>query len=314
MRSTLNYQSREGGLILVKKQSLKRFYAIIVTCLLLVTSLTSLSYAAPTAGGELRTHFLITPADSGFDFDGLTLNFNADFSAEDGVRGEFNYDGRTVDTLAYYYIDHIFGDDQFNVGRFAIDWASERSVTFQGSLAEQVQKMGGIAWPRDFGFEKGIGVKYKIDLPSFALVASVSNYEFGEGTDLVGRGVFKINPNLQIGAGLASINRDTDVNDFAVLIDARFSSGPVNLLFEVVGVNSERGTEEETNSGFYAEAAYEASQRFTVYGSFCGAKDLTEEMLAAGVLTKITPYATIRGELQNTRDDWNFLLGLKVNF
>lgn len=299
---------------MVKNQSLKKLYTIIVTCLLILVSLTGLSYAAPTAGGELRTHFLITPDDSGFEFDGLTLDFNADFSAKDGVRGEFNYDGRNVDTLAYYYINNIFADDQFNVGRFAIDWASERSVTFNGSLAEQVQRMGGVARPRDFGFEKGIGVKYKIDFPSFALVTSISNYEFGEGTDLVGRGVFKINPNLQIGAGLASINRDTDVNDFAVLVDAGFSSGPVNLLFEVVGVNSERGTEEETNSGFYAEASYEASQRFTVYGSFCGAEDLIDEMLAAGILTKITPYATIRGELQNTRDDWNFLLGLKVNF
>ncbi|HHU51540.1 MAG TPA: hypothetical protein GXZ36_06955 [Firmicutes bacterium] len=299
---------------MVKNQNLQRIYAIIVTCLLILISLSGRSYAAPTAEGELRTNFLITPDDSGFDFDGLTLDFSADFSAEDGVRGELNYDGRSVDTLAYYYIDHIFADDQINVGRFAIDWASKRSVTFNGSLAEQVQRMGGVAWPRDLGFEKGIGVKYKIDFPSFALVASVSNYEFGEGTDLVGRGVFKINPNLQIGAGLASINRDTDVNDFAVLIDAGFTSGPVNLLFEVVGVNSEHGTEEETNSGFYAEAAYEASQRFTVYGSFCGAEDLTEEMLAAGVLTRITPYATIRGELQNTKDDWNFLLGLKVNF
>jgi|SRR5690554_806694 len=287
----------------------------IITCLLLLLFVSGLSLAAPTAGGELRTLFKITPDDSGFEFDGLTLDFSAGLTARDGVRGEFNYDGYHVDTLAYYYIEDVFsGNDEFNIGRFSIDWASEKSLTINGSLAEQVQDMGGVAYPRDSGFDKGIGVKYKISFPNSAFVTSVSNHEFGEGTDLVGRGSFQVNSDLRIGAGLASVNRNSDVNDFAVLIDAGFDAGPVDLLFEVVGVNSENGEEKETNSGFYAEVSYAASQKFTVYGSFCGAEDLTDEMVAAGFLSKITPYATIQGEIQNTRDDWNLGVGLKVNF
>lgn len=299
---------------MVKTYGSKRFYTI-AACLLMLLSFAGLSYAAPTAGGELRTHFLITPDDSGFEFDGLTLDFNANLSARDGVRGEFDYDGYEVETIAYYYIANVFANDEFNLGRFAIDWASKESMTFNGSLAEQVQEMGSVrAQPLVYNFNRGIGVKYKITSPSFALVTSVSNEDLNEGTDLVGRGTFKINPNLQIGAGLASINKNDNNSNLAVLIDAGFNSGPVNLLFEVVGVNSKRGEEKETNSGFYAEAAYEASPRLAFYGSFCGAEDLTEEMIAVGLLTKITPHATIRGELQNTRDDWNMVLGLAVNF
>lgn len=299
---------------MVSIYALKKFYPIAI-CLLMLVSFAGLSYAAPTAGGELRTHFMITPDDSGFEFDGLTLDFNANLTARDGVRGEFDYDGSHVDTIAYYYISNVFANDEFNLGRFAIDWASEESMTFTGSLAEQVQKMGSRrAWPPVYNFDTGIGVKYRITSPNFALVTSVSNQHFSEGTDLVGRGTFKINPNLQIGAGLASINKSENNSDLAVLIDAGFDSGPVNLLFEVVGVNSKRGEEKETKSGFYAEAAYEASPKLAFYGSFCGAEDLTEEMIAVGLLTKITAYATIRGELQNTRDDWNLVLGLAVNF
>ena len=285
---------------------------------LMLFLVTGTSNAAPAIdSGELRVGFGINSDYSGFFFDGLTLDFNADLSANYGVRGEFNFvQGYRVETIAYYYLHDLFRDDEVNIGRFSIEWASDQSETMNGSLAQKVQWQGGVVAPADPGFNKGIGVKYKTSFNQFALVGSVSNDYFGEGTDLVGRGAFKLNPELVIGVGLASINRakQFEASDFALLIDADFTSGPLNLLGEVVSVNSRKKEQKETNVGFYAEAAYDVSPTLLFYGGFYGAEDLIDDLVVVGGKTRINPHATIQGEIQNTRDDWNLIVGLSVNF
>ena len=285
---------------------------------LMLFLVTGPSNAAPVIdSGELRVGFGINSDYSGFFFDGLTLDFNADLSAKDGVRGELNFDqGYRVETIAYYYLHDLFRDDEVNIGRFSIEWASDQSETMNGSLAKKVQWQGGVVAPADPGFNKGIGVKYKTSFNQFALVGSVSNDYFGEGTDLVGRGAFAINPELEIGVGLASINRakQFDASDFALLIDADFTSGLLNLLCEVVSVNSRKNEQKETNFGFYAEAAYDVSPTLLFYGGFYGAEDLISDLVVVGGKTSVNPHATVQGEIQNTRDDWNLVVGLKVNF
>ena len=305
-----------GKISLLKPFVLKK-PGLALLCSLMLLLVAIPSEAAFSVGeGEFQVSFGIDSNYFGFSFDGLALDFNADLSARDGVKGEFAYYRSGVDTIAYYYFNDVFRDDQLNIGRFSIEWASDQSETMNGSLAQRVQWSGGIAIPRDYGFNRGVGVKYKIDLEKFDLVASVSNNSFGEGTDFVGRGAFKLNPDLGFGVGLASINRAkaSDASDLGLLIDADFTTGPLNLLCEVVAINSRQNEQKETNVGLYVEAAYELSESFLFYGGFYGAKDLINELVVVGGQTRINSHAIVQGEIRNTRDDWDLVVGLNVNF
>lgn len=274
------------------------------------------SYAAFVDGGDLKVRFNIDADNSGFLLEGITLDLNAGLGAKDGIKGEFKCGSGGVDTVAYYYINDVIRKDEINIGRFYIEWASDSSETMNGSLAQKTQWRGGASAPVDPGFNKGIGVKYKTNFDKFALVTSVSNHSFGDGTDLAGRGTFHLNPDLQIGVGIASINRPKGLNagDFGLLIDAGYSAGPLNLLCEVVSINSRRHNDTETEFGFYAEAAYEISKQLILYGGFYGAEPLTDDLLVVGCKSDITPHAAVQGEILNTRDNWNLTLGLDVSF
>lgn len=290
---------------------------IIFFCSLMLLLVAIPSEAAYSVGeGEFQVSFGIDSNHSGFSFDGLTFDFNAGLSDKDGVRGEFAYYRSGVDTIAYYYINDVFRNDQLNIGRFSIEWASDQSETMNGSLAQKVQWRGGVAEPRDPGFDKGVGVKYKTSFDKFDLVASVSNNYFGEGADFVGRGAFKLNPDLGIGVGLASINRakQSDASDLGLLMDADFTTGPLNLLCELVTVNSRQNEQKETKFGFYGEVAYELSEKLSLYGGFYGAKDLIDDLVLVGGKVRINPHAIVKGEIRNTRDDWDLVVRLNVNF
>jgi|GEM_PF-1989070 hypothetical protein len=294
---------------------LKRL-GITILSLMAVMLAAASSHAALVDGGDLKVRFDIDADNSGFSFEGLTLNLHAGLGAKDGIKGEFSYGGYGVETIAYYYINDVFRKDEVNIGRFYIDWASGASVTINGSLAQNLQRRGGATAPADSGFHKGIGVKYKTDFERFTLVTSVSNHHPGDGTDLAGRGIFHLNPDLKIGVGVASINRARAVNtsDFGLLIDAGYRTGPLHLLCEVVGINSRRQNGTETEFGFYAEAAYELTKKSLLYGGFYGAESLTDDLLVVGYKTGITPHVAIQGEICNTRDNWHLTLGLNVKF
>lgn len=276
------------------------------------------SRAALVDGGDLKVRFNIDADNSGFSFESLTLNLNADFAAKDGIKGELKFGSRGVDTIAYYYINDVIRKDEINIGRFYVDWASASSATLNGSLAQKLQWQGGAPAPFDSGFNKGIGIKYKTGFEKFSLAASVTNADSGDGTDLAGRASFPLNPDLQIGVGVASINRarGTNANDFALVLDAGYRTGPLHLLGEVVSINSRRGNDSRTGTdfGFYAEAGYELAKDSLLYGGFYGADALTDDLLVVGYKTKITPHAAIQGEILNTQDNWNLTLGLNVNF
>jgi len=294
---------------------LKRLRTILLSFVAVMLAAAS-SHAAFVDEGDLKVRFFIEPDNSGFAFDRLALNFNAGLGAKDGIKGEFKWGSSGVDTVAYYYINDVIRKDEVNIGRFYVNWASASSATINGSLAQNLQWWGGVAVPPDSGFYKGIGVKYKTDFEKFAFVASVSNSDFGDGTDLAGRGSFQLNPDLQIGVGVASINRHRVANasDLGLLVDAGYHTGPFHLLCEVVGINSRRQNDSETNFGFYAEAAYELSKKSLLYGGFYGANSLTDDMLVVGYKNNITSHAAVQGEILNTRDNWHLTLGLDVNF
>ena len=299
-----------------KAVSLKNLSVFLLSFFLLFMTAAS-SSAAFIDSGDLEVYFHINSDNSGFFFEGLTLDLNAGFGAKDGVKGEFKFGSSGVDTVAYYYINDVIRKDEVNIGRFYIDWASASSATINGSLAQTLQWRGGAAVPRDSGFYKGVGVKYKTDFEKFSLVASVSNSAFVDGPGLAARASIPINPDLQIGVGVASINRERAANasDFGLLLDAGYRTGQLRLLCEVVGINSRRQNSTETDFGFYAEAAYELSETSLLYGGFYGgAEALTDNLLVAGYKTRITPHTAVQGEILNTRDNWYLTLGLKVNF
>src|SRR5690554_2650993 len=202
---------------------LKRLRTILLSFVAVMLAAAS-SHAAFVDGGDLKVRFFIEPDNSGFAFDRLALNFNAGLGAKDGIKGEFKWGSSGVDTVAYYYINDVIRKDEVNIGRFYIDWASASSATINGSLAQTLQWRGGAAVPRDSGFYKGVGVKYKTDFEKFSLVASVSNSAFVDGTDLAARASIPINPDLQIRMGVASINRERAANasDFGLLLDAGY--------------------------------------------------------------------------------------------
>ncbi|NLY88826.1 MAG: hypothetical protein GX085_04310 [Firmicutes bacterium] len=300
---------------LPKEIIFKNLSALLLSFLLLFL-MSSSSHASLVDGGDLKVRFSIDADNSGFSFEDLTLNFNAGLGAKDGIKGEFSYGAFEVETIAYYYIKDVIYEDEVNIGRFSIDWASASSETINGSLAQKLQRQGGTTAPADSGFYKGVGVKYKTAFDNFALVTSVSNHHFGDGADLAGRGSFHLNPDLQIGVGVASINRARGINanDFGLLIDAGYRTGPLHLLCEVVSINSRRHNDTETKTGFYVEAAYELSKKSLLYGGFYGTESLTGDLLVVGYKADITPHTAVQGEIGNARDNWRLTLGLNVNF
>jgi hypothetical protein len=299
-----------------KAVSLKNLSVFLLSFFLLFMTAAS-SSATFIDSGDLEVYFHINSDNSGFFFEGLTLDLNAGFGAKDGVKGEFKFGSSGVDTVAYYYINDVIRKDQLQIGRFCIDWASASSVTLNGSLAQNLQWRGGVATPRDAGFDKGIGAKYKTDFEKFSLVASVSNSTFGDGTDLAARASIPINPDLQVGVGVASINRNraTDASDFGLLLDAGYRTGQLHLLCEVININSRWPGNTRSDLGFYVEAAYELKKESLLYGGFCGgSEDFIDNTLIAGYKTRITPHTAVQGEILNSQGDWGLTLGLKVNF
>ena len=299
-----------------KAVSLKNLSVFLLSFFLLFMTAAS-SSAAFIDSGDLEVYFHINsiiPASSSKVSPLISMLV---LGAKDGIKGEFKWGSSGVDTVAYYYINDVIRKDEVNIGRFYVNWASASSATINGSLAQNLQWWGGVAVPPDSGFYKGIGVKYKTDFEKFSLVASVSNSAFVDGTDLAARASIPINPDLQVGVGVASINRNraTDASDFGLLLDAGYRTGQLHLLCEVININSRWPGNTRSDLGFYVEAAYELKKESLLYGGFCGgSEDFIDNTLIAGYKTRITPHTAVQGEILNSQGDWGLTLGLKVNF
>lgn len=284
---------------------------IILPIVFLLTTAVSLPAAGITgAHGELGVKYQMEPDNSGFIFDGLTLELAVPLSPDEGIEANLQFEGGPPFT-AYYYRYHILkAYDELHLGRFTADWASGNSLSLKGSLANQVIE----------GFSTGTGFKYRTTLDKSLLVSSVTTTKSystkgrsnkSHSTMLSGRLMFQPAPQWQAGVALAGLDLFSHDPRQAVLIDVLYTGKPFTVLGEAVISNLKTG---DYSSGFYLEGSYPFSPACTGYAGLFFAEELTDDLLVAGIKHRPADHITLQGEAVNSRNNWEITLRFGVRF
>lgn len=277
---------------------------ILIPIVFILTAAVSLPAAGITgAHGELGVKYEMNPDDSGFVFDGLTLELAVPLSPDEGIEGNLQFNGGPPFT-AYYYRYHILKSyDELHLGRFVADWSSGNSLSLTGSLAGQEIDR----------YSTGTGLKYRTTLEKALLVSSVTTTARQSRTMLSGRLIFQPAQQWQAGVALAALDLFSDDPRQAVQIDAVYTGESFTVLGEAVISNLNSGTGDYA-SGFYIEGSYPFSPACTGYAGLFFAEELNRDLLVAGIRHRPVDHITLQAEAVNSRDNWEITLRFGVRF
>ncbi len=269
---------------------------------LLITAVSMPAAGITGAHGELEVKYEMDPDNSGFVFDGLTLELVHPLGPDEGIEANLQFESERPFT-AYYYRYHILkAYDELHLGRFVLDWASGNSLSLKGSLADRVIR----------GYSTGTGFKYRTTLDKSLLVASVATTPGRYArTMLAGRLMFQPASHWEAGVALAGggfFSRDPRQ---AVLIDVLYTGRSFSVLGEAVISNL---STVDYASGFYLEGSHPFSPACTGYAGLFFTEELTRDLVVGGIRYRPAEHLTLQGEMVNSRDTWEITLRFGVRF